>query len=97
MNNRKGQVLPYMLVMSLILIFSWAMMVNIAKILRDKMILQNYVDNTVISVANLQARTLNLLGATNSLMATVLSTASYYMIAMFPSFSSAKVGGLMIP
>lgn len=97
MNNRKGQVLPYMLVMSLILIFSWAMMVNIAKILRDKMILQNYVDNTVISVANLQARTLNLLGATNSLMATVLSTASYPMIAMFPSFSTDKVGGSMIP
>lgn len=77
MRNRKGQVLPYMLVMSLILILSWAMMLNIAKILRDKMILQNNVDNAVISVANLQARTLNLLGTTNHLMATILSTAGY--------------------
>ena len=97
MNNRKGQVLPYMLVMSLILILSWAMMINIAKLLRDKMVLQNYVDNTVISVANLQARTLNILGTTNHLMATVLSAASYPSIAMFPSFSTDKVGGSMIP
>lgn len=97
MKNRKGQVLPYMLVMSLILILSLAMMINIAKILRDKMILQNYVDNTAISIANLQARTLNILGATNNLMATVLSTASYPAIAMFPSFSTDKVGGSMIP
>lgn len=77
MRNRKGQVLPYMLVMSLILILCWAMMLNIAKVLRDKMILQNNVDNAVISVANLQARTLNLLGTTNHLMATILSTAGY--------------------
>ncbi|MBR3627804.1 MAG: hypothetical protein IKN42_03025 [Elusimicrobia bacterium] len=97
MNNKKGQVLPYMLVMSLILILSWAMLINIAKLLRDKMVLQNYVDNTVISVANLQARTLNLLGATNNLMANVLSAASYPAIAMFPSFSTDKVGGSMIP
>ena len=77
MGNRKGQVLPYMLVMSIILILSWAMMLNIAKVLRDKMILQNTVDNAAISIANLSARTLNLLGQTNYLMATVLSTAGY--------------------
>ena len=97
MNNKKGQVLPYMLVMSLILILSWAMMVNIAKLLRDKMMLQNYVDNTVISVANLQARTLNLLGTTNNLIANILSATSYPAIAMFPSFSIDKIAGSMIP
>ncbi len=97
MKNRKGQVLPYMLVMSLILILSWAMLINIAKLLRDKMILQNYVDNTVISIANLQARTLNILGTTNNLMATILSTASYPAIAMFPNFSTDKIAGSMIP
>jgi len=77
MINQKGQVLPYMLIMSLILILSWAMMLNIAKIIRDKMILQNNTDNAVLSIANLQARTLNMLGLTNNLMATVLSTAGY--------------------
>lgn len=77
MVNKKGQVLPYMLIMSLILILSWAMMLNIAKIIRDKMILQNNTDNAVLSIANLQARTLNMLAITNNLMATVLSTAGY--------------------
>ncbi len=77
MRNRKGQVLPYMLIMSIVLILSWAMMLNIAKVLRDKMILQNTVDNAVLSIANLSARTLNLLGQTNYLMATLLSTAGY--------------------
>ena len=53
MRNRKGQVLPYMLIMSIVLILSWAMMLNIAKVLRDKMILQNTVDNGVLLIVNL--------------------------------------------
>ncbi len=75
-NNRKGQVLAYFLVLSMILLISWAMMINIAKLIRDRMILQNSVDNTTLSIATLQARTLNAIGATNYLMATVLSFAS---------------------
>lgn len=94
---KKGQVLPYFLILSVILLLSWAMMVNIAKLLRDRMILQNSVDNAVLSVATLQARTLNLLGAGNHLIATILSTASYPKIAMFPAFSADKIGGSMIP
>ena len=74
--NIKGQVLPYFLVLSMILLISWAMMINIAKLTRDRMILQNSVDNTTLSIATLQARTLNAIGATNYLMATVLSFAS---------------------
>ena len=95
--NNKGQVLPYFLIMSMILLISWAMLINIAKVIRDRMILQNNLDNAVISVANLQARTLNLLGVTNHLMATVLSTSSYPMLAMFPTFSTDTVGGSLIP
>ena len=95
--NKKGQVLPYFLIMSIILIISWAMLINIAKVIRDRMILQNKLDNAVMSVANLQARTLNLLGVTNYLIATVLSTSSYPMLAMFPTFSTEQVGGSLIP
>mgnify|MGYP006872980194 CR=1 FL=1 len=75
--RNRGQVLPYTLIMALILIMSWAMMVNIAKVIRDRMTLQNKVDNAVMSIATLQARTLNFLGTTNNLIATVLSTAGY--------------------
>ncbi len=95
--NNKGQVLPYFLIMSMILVISWAMLINIAKVIRDRMILQNNLDNAVISVANLQARTLNLLGVTNHLIATVLSTSAYPMLAMFPTFSTEHVGGSLIP
>ena len=103
MGNKKGQVLPYMLVMTIVLILSWAMMLNIAKVLRDKMILQNTVDNAAISIANLSARTLNLLGQTNYLMATLLSTAGYPESLTFDTLLSAipkairdKVEGFLI-
>ena len=95
--NSKGQVIPYFIVLTMILLISWAMMINIAKLIRDKMILQNSVDNTVLSVATLQARTLNILGATNYLLATVLSTASYPKAVMFPSLSTDRIAGSMIP
>ncbi len=102
MKNKKGQVLPYTLIMSLILIMSWAMMVNIAKIMRERMMLQNKVDNAVVSVATLQARTLNFLGNTNNLLATVLSTAGYpdslaydILIANIPSTIRGKVKDIL--
>lgn len=102
MKNKKGQVLPYTLIISLILIMSWAMMVNIAKIIRERMILQNKVDNAVLSVATLQARTLNFLGNTNNLIATVLSTAGYpeslaydMLIANVPSEIRGKVKDIL--
>ena len=63
--NNRAQVLPYFLIMAMVLLISWAMLINIAKVIRDRMVLQNNLDNAVISVANLQARTLNLLGLTN--------------------------------
>ncbi len=93
-----GQVLPYTLILALILIMSWAMMVNIAKIIRDRTILQNKVDNAVLSIATLQARTLNFLGTTNNLTATILSTAGYpesltydVLISNVPSAIRGKV------
>lgn len=95
--NNKGQVIPYFIVLTMILLISWAMMINIAKLVRDRMILQNSVDNTVLSVATLQARTLNILGATNYLLATILSTASYPKVVMFPSLSTDKIAGSMVP
>ena len=38
-----------------------------------------------------------MLGLTNNLIATILSTTSYPMIAMFPTFSTDTVGGSLIP
>ena len=64
--------MPYMLVMMVVLIISWAMMLNIAKLLTDRMMLQNAADNAALSVAVYKARVLNTLGYFNYLMACTL-------------------------
>lgn len=64
--------MPYMLVMIMVLIISWAMMVNIAKLMQERMMLQNAADNAAISVAVFKARTLNALGYLNYLIACTL-------------------------
>ena len=61
----KGQAMPYMLVMLVALVISWAMMVNIAKLLHDRIMMQNAADNAALSVAVYKARTLNYLGDIN--------------------------------
>jgi hypothetical protein len=68
----EGQAMPYMLVMMVVLVISWAMMLNIAKLLTDRMIMQNVADNSALSVAVYKARVLNALGYLNYLMAATL-------------------------
>ena len=67
-----GQAMPYMLVMMLVLIMCWAMMVNIAKLMTDRMMMQNAVDNAAVSAAVYRARTLNTLGRLNYAIGTLL-------------------------
>ena len=61
-----------MLVMMVVLVISWAMMLNIAKLLSDRMILQNAADNAALSAATAKARLLNKLGQLNYLMGCAL-------------------------
>src|SRR3989339_34221 len=71
-NKGSGQVMPYFLIMMVVLIISWAMLLNIAKLLRDRMVMQNAADNAAISVAVYKARVLNTLGKMNYLIACAL-------------------------
>lgn len=64
--------MPYMLVMMVVLVISWAMMLNIAKLLTDRMILQNAADNAALSVATAKARLLNRLGELNYMIGCTL-------------------------
>jgi len=72
-NNRRvhlsGQAMPFFLIMIVVLVICWAMMLNIAKLLTDRMMMQNAADNAAISVAVCKARLLNKLGAINLLIA----------------------------
>ena len=67
-----GQAMPFFLAMIVTLIICWAMMLNIAKLLLDRMVLQNAADNAVMSVAVCKARLLNRLGQLNYLIACAL-------------------------
>ncbi|MFC1501665.1 Tad domain-containing protein [Elusimicrobiota bacterium] len=70
--HSRGQTLPYMLAMMLVLIICWSMLVNIAKFLNDRMMMQNAADNAALSVAVYKARVLNELGRLNYLLASTL-------------------------
>ncbi|MBN1622110.1 MAG: Tad domain-containing protein [Endomicrobiales bacterium] len=65
LHKSSGQVLPYYLTMIIILIISWAMLINISKLLYDRMMMQNAADNAALSVAVYKARIYNVLGKLN--------------------------------
>jgi len=75
--SASGQALPYMLVMMVVLIISWAMMLNVAQLLTDRMIMQNAVDNAALSAAVCKARLLNKLGQLNYLIGCALYGTEY--------------------
>jgi hypothetical protein len=58
--------------MIFILIVSWAMIINTAKLLRDRMLMQNAADNAAISLSVHKARALNTLGLLNYAIASAL-------------------------
>lgn len=68
----RGQAMPYMVVMMLILVMCLAMMFNIAKLTTDRMIMQNAADNAAVSCAVYRARVLNTLGLMNYAIGTLL-------------------------
>lgn len=74
-----GQALPYILVMILVLVISWTMILNISKMLTDRMTLQIAADNAALSAATNQARTLNLLAKTNEMIARTLYDGSFLL------------------
>ena len=70
-------------------------MLNIAKLIRDRMIMQNLADNTALSIATHKARTMNFVGACNYMIGFFLrmgtrgefvqmSTYGTNMVASFP-------------
>ncbi|MCL2484830.1 MAG: Tad domain-containing protein [Endomicrobia bacterium] len=87
MNNR-GQTLYYFLVFTLILVISWAMMLNIAKLIRDRMAMQNAVDNAALSLAVHKARTMNFVGNVNYLIGSLLSLGTDPFLVQMPSYNT---------
>jgi hypothetical protein len=94
LKNNKGQTLYYFLIFIVILVISWAMMLNIAQLIRNRMIMQNEADNLALSLAIYKARVLNFLGGTNYLMGTVLSLGMNPRVTQLASYSTDIIGGL---
>jgi cytochrome c biogenesis protein CcdA len=93
MRNSRGQALPYFLIMMLVLVMSWAMVVNIAKLVRDRIMMQNAADNAALSAAVFRARTLNVIGEANYLMAATLAAGAFPCLVPVPLCDINFVGG----
>lgn len=71
-SRSRGQAMPYFFMMMVVLVLCWAMIVNISKLLKDRMMMQNAADNAALSVAVYKARLLNKLGELNFLIGCAL-------------------------
>ncbi|MCX5778956.1 MAG: pilus assembly protein TadG-related protein [Elusimicrobia bacterium] len=93
MRSNRGQALPYFLIMMLVLVMSWAMVVNIAKLARDRIMMQNAADNAALSAAVFRARTMNLIGEANYLMSVTLASGAFPCLVPVPLCNIDYVGG----
>jgi competence protein ComGC len=77
-----GQALPYMIIMMVALIICWSMMINIAKLLKDRTMMQNAADNAALSMAVNQARTMNILNKFDLIIESILYDGLPYPIGI---------------
>jgi hypothetical protein len=78
----------------MILLISWAMMLNISRLIIERMKMQNAADNIAMSLAAQKARAYNSIGGINYLIGIVLSAAMNPTVIQFPSYSTELIGGL---
>jgi len=71
-NRRTGQAMPYFFMMMIVLAMSWMMLINVGKLMTERMMMQNAADNAALSVACYRARVLNKLGQINYLIGCAL-------------------------
>jgi len=75
--NNKGQAFPYFFMMTIVLVICWMMLINLGKLVKDRMMMQNAADNAALSVACYRARVLNKIGQLNFLIACALYGTEY--------------------
>jgi hypothetical protein len=91
LKDNKGQTLYYFLIFVLILVISWAMMLNVAKLIRDRMIMQNVADNIALSAAMHKARAMNVVGGLNYLIGNALASGTKPEFVQFPTYTTNAV------
>jgi len=88
----RAQSLPYFMIIILTLVAAWAGIINIAKILHDRMLAQNAADNAALAVAQYQARVLNVLNYLNNSIGTALAAGAYPMLTPIALYNQHYVG-----
>ena len=64
--NQQGQVLPLFFVCIMVLCLFWFVLINLGKLVKDRMMMQNAADNAAVSAAIMRARALNYMGPINA-------------------------------
>lgn len=68
LKDEKGQILPFAALTLLALVMFWMTVVNVGKMVRDRIMLQNAADAAAQSAACMKARALNSIGSINALL-----------------------------
>ncbi|OGS23302.1 MAG: hypothetical protein A2252_09480 [Elusimicrobia bacterium RIFOXYA2_FULL_39_19] len=66
--KEEGQILPLLIMSTFILCMFLIVLINLGKLIKDRMVMQNAADNAAVSSAIMRARALNVLGTSNALL-----------------------------
>lgn len=66
--DEKGQIIVFVVLSILSLAMFWMMLINIAKMVKDRIMLQNAADSAAQTIACIRARALNMIGSLNALL-----------------------------
>lgn len=84
--NEKGQIIVFVALSILSLAMFWIMLINIGKMIKDRIMMQNAADAAVQSAACIRSRGLNQIGALNALLGTPLFTLGVPYFVWWPCF-----------
>jgi len=66
--KKSGQLIPLLFIFLLIFCLFWFTLLNLGKLMKDKIMMQNSADNSALSCSVLRARALNQLGVLNAVL-----------------------------
>jgi len=89
----RGQMLMYFILMTMVIVMCEIMIMNIGKLLRDRMVLQNAADSAAMAAAVHQARTMNDLAYLNLQIASLLADSNFFYPTPAPRLPAVAFSG----
>lgn len=84
LKDEKGQILPFVALTLLALVMFWMTVVNVGKMVRDRIMLQNAADAAAQSAACVKAKALNSIGKINALLGIPVFTLGWPEFVWWP-------------